>query len=168
MTHSSDTNNSSLWIESGELREGPVAQVAMVASIEGQYRFAVPDELADKVAPGKRLLVPFGRHRRLSPAFCVSVGREKWTSTLKPVTEVLDQDRLLGDNLLELGQWISRYYYCPLGRTFRGQESSLSLVVRCPICRLADERAKSGEPRTADEGQLTSDKSGVNHGPDTA
>jgi primosomal protein N' (replication factor Y) len=98
----------------------------MVAAIEGQYSFAVPDQLADQVAPGKRLLVPFGRNRRDSPAFCVSVGHEKWTSTLKPVTEVLDRERLLNDKLLELGQWISRYYCCPLGR-------SLSAMVPEPI-----------------------------------
>ena len=96
---------------------GPVARVAMVAAIDAEYSFAVPDELADQVVPGKRLLVPFGRNRRAAPAFCVAVAQEPWTSTLKPVAAVLDEERLLNDELLELGRWISGYYCAPLGRT---------------------------------------------------
>ncbi|UCD28066.1 MAG: DEAD/DEAH box helicase, partial [Planctomycetota bacterium] len=117
VTQSSNTQNSSLWIESGQQREGPVARVAMVAAIEGQYSFAIPDQLVEKVEPGKRLLVPFGKNRKPSPAFCIAVGREIWTSTLKPVTDVLDRERLLSNTLIDLGLWMSRYYCCPLGRT---------------------------------------------------
>lgn len=116
MAPSSDKSGPSLWIESPEVRVGSVARVAMVAAIEGEYSFAVPDTLADRLEPGKRLLVPFGRNRKPQPAFCVAVAREPWTSTLKPVADVLDESRLLGDELIELGQWMSRYYCCPLGR----------------------------------------------------
>jgi primosomal protein N' (replication factor Y) (superfamily II helicase) len=98
------------------MREGPVARVAMVAAVEGQYSYAVPPELAEQVQPGKRVLVPFGRNRKPQPAFCVAVAREAWTSTLKPLAEVIDETPLLSGPLLELGQWISRYYCCPLGR----------------------------------------------------
>lgn len=105
-----------LWNETPEMREGPVARVAMVAAVEGQYSFAVPPELADKVQPGKRVLVPFGRNRRPQPAFCVAVAREAWTSTLKPLADVIDDAPLLSGPLMELGQWIARYYCCPLGR----------------------------------------------------
>lgn len=106
----------SLWTESPEVRIGPVARVAMLAPVDKLYSFSVPDALAGQVMPGKRLVVPFGKKARPAPAFCVSVASEPWTSTLKPVLEVLDEERLLSDRLLELGQWISRYYCCPLGR----------------------------------------------------
>ncbi|MDM8008086.1 MAG: primosomal protein N' [Phycisphaerae bacterium] len=98
------------------MREGPVARVAMVAAVEGQYSYAVPPELTEKVGVGKRVLVPFGRNRRPQPAFCVSVARETWTSTLKPLTDVIDDAPLLSGPLMELGEWIARYYCCPLGR----------------------------------------------------
>jgi len=111
------TAQSKLWTESPELRVGPVARVAMVAAIEGEYSFTVPDPLAAKIEPGKRVIVPFGRKDRPAPAFCVAVAREPWTSTLKEVKEVLDQERLLSASLLDLGIWMSRYYGCPLGRT---------------------------------------------------
>jgi len=116
MAHASDKPQNALWTETPEVREGPVARVAMVAAIEGEYSFAIPDSLAEQIEPGKRVLVPFGTSKRSSPAFCVSVAREQWTSTLKEVAEVIDAERLLSDSLLELGTWISRYYGCPLGR----------------------------------------------------
>lgn len=106
-----------LWTETPEVRVGPVVRVAMLAAIDRLYSFSVPDALADRVMPGKRLLVPFGKKTRPAPGFCISVAPEPWTSTLKPMIEVLDDERLLSDRLLELGQWISRYYCCPLGRT---------------------------------------------------
>jgi primosomal protein N' (replication factor Y) len=117
VTDQFDQPRSTLWVEPGELRVGPVARVAILAPIEGQYTYTVPDHLADRVAPGKRLMVPFGRRARPAPAFCVAVAQEPWTSTLRPVADVLDEDRLLSDALIELGEWMSRYYCCPLGRT---------------------------------------------------
>lgn len=116
MAHASDKPQNTLWTESPELRVGPVARVAMAAAIEGEYTFAVPDHLIEKIEPGKRVIVPFGRTARPAPAFCVAVAREPWTSTLKEVKDVLDQERLLSESLLELGIWMSRYYGCPLGR----------------------------------------------------
>ncbi|HSW46771.1 MAG TPA: primosomal protein N' [Phycisphaerae bacterium] len=99
------------------MRVGPVARVAIIAGIEGQYTYTIPDHLADQVVPGKRLVVPLGRRGRPVVAFCVAVGREPWTSALRPVREVLDEERLLSDSLLELGEWMARYYCCRTGRT---------------------------------------------------
>ena len=94
-----------------------MARVAMLAAVDGEYSYAVPPELAGQVEPGRRVLVPFGRNRKPQPAFCVAVGPEAWTRTLRPLAGVIDDRRLLDDGLLQLGRWIARYYCCPLGRT---------------------------------------------------
>jgi primosomal protein N' (replication factor Y) len=122
---------STLWTEPGDERVGPVARVAPLTVPEGQYTYTVPDELAEQVSPGKRLVVPLGRKGRPVVGFCVAVARERWKSTLRPVRAVVDEERLLSDPLLELGEWMSRYYCCPLGRT-------LSAMVPEPI------RSRSG------------------------
>lgn len=123
-----DGNNSgpSLWTDTPEVRVGCVARVAMVAAVDKEYTFAVLDALAGRIEPGKRVIVPFGKKGNPQPGFCVAVAQEPWTSTLKPCIEVLDADRLLSDELIELGRWISRYYCCPLGR-------ALSAMVPEPI-----------------------------------
>jgi primosomal protein N' (replication factor Y) len=117
VAHESDTTGPTLWIESPEARVGPVARVALIAAVDGEYSFAVPEPLAGRIEPGKRVLVPFGKAREPQPAFCVALAQETWTSTLRPLADVVDDQRLLDDRLLELGRWISRYYFCPLGRT---------------------------------------------------
>ena len=65
---------------------------------------------------GQRVSVPFGRKGSLAPAYVVGIERGEWTSTLKPIAEILDPAGQLSDHLLELGKWISQYYCCPLGR----------------------------------------------------
>ncbi len=106
-----------LWTEAPEMRVGPVARVALTVPIDKPYTFAVPDALVNVIAPGKRVVVPFGASDRPTPAFCMAVAHERWTSTLKPILQVLDDDRLIDDALLALGEWIAHYYACPLGRT---------------------------------------------------
>ncbi len=105
-----------LWKEQGEQTTGPVVTVAAVGSIDKPFTFAVPKEI-ENLWPGQRVLVPVGRRGRLTPAFCLSVDRGHWTGTIKPVHSVIDDVSYLTAELLDLGQWISKYYACPLGRT---------------------------------------------------
>jgi primosomal protein N' (replication factor Y) len=148
-----------LWTEQPDTRKGPVVRVAMKAPVDKEYTFLVPDELAEAVRPGKRVMVPFGRKGRPEVAFCVSIGREQWTSTLKPVQEVLDDQRLLSDELLELGQWISRYYCCPLGRTLaamvpeaiRKQSGFRTVRTVIPGAGLAEDAKRSAKRKAVAE-----------------
>lgn len=110
------SSTTSLWIETPDQREGPVARVAMALAVDKEYSYAIPDELVAQVEPGKRLIVPFGRKDNPQQAICLAVGRAPWTNTLRPVSQVLDDQRLISDQLLELGQWIARYYVCPPGK----------------------------------------------------
>ena len=106
-----------LWVEQGEDRIGPVAAVAPVLPVDREYTFAVPDELAERLGPGQRVLVPVGRTGRLVTAFCLGVEQGPWSYTLRPVHSLVDPVSYLDDRLLELGRWIARHYACPLGRT---------------------------------------------------
>lgn len=176
------------------MREGPVARVAMVAAVEGQYSYAIPPELEEKVAVGKRVLVPFGRNRRPQPAFCVSVAREAWTSTLRPLADVIDDTPLLSGPLMELGKWMARYYCCPLGRALSAMvpeairrqrgfitvrrlmlaNSSTGAVESAEAAKegrvrseAAEEgRARSEPPETAETCQPIDNAAGLGHGGD--
>lgn len=106
-----------LWIEEGDLKTGPVATVAPIAPIDETYTFRIPPELVDRIEAGQRLNVPLGKRNRLAEAFCVAIDEGPWDSTLKAIDSVVDERSFLTPELLALGQWISRYYACPLGRT---------------------------------------------------
>jgi len=98
-------------------RTGPIAQVAIAQPLDRLYSYSVPDEMVGVVKPGCRVRVPLGRSNRPATGFCISVSNETWLTTLKPISQVLDDSPLLDEHLLELGRWISRYYACPLGLT---------------------------------------------------
>src|SRR5690242_13403862 len=71
---------------------------------------------------GGRVLVPF-RTERL-PGVVVALHdrdpREKTPSVkVKDILQVLDAAPLLDDKLMELGEWIAKYYIAPLGEVFR-------------------------------------------------
>jgi primosomal protein N' (replication factor Y) len=106
-----------LWIEAGDPSEAVLVSVAPVAPIDKLYTYTIGDDSAHLVLPGRRVIVPFGRKGRLAPAIVVSVTRGPWSSTLKPIAEVLEEAGSLSGHLIDLGKWIADYYYCPLGRT---------------------------------------------------
>ncbi len=112
-----DAHTGHLWIEEGEARETPLITVAPIAPIDKLYTFTAAPALADQVRVGQRVLVPLGRKATLRPAIVVKVETGTWTSTLKSVEQIIDPAGQLSDHLLELGEWIARYYVCPLGRT---------------------------------------------------
>ncbi len=140
-----------LWVERPDVHEAPVARVALLAAFDGEYSYAIPPELVGRVEAGKRVLVPFGRGGKPRTAFCVSVGQDPWTNSLKLCADVLDDERLLSDHLLELGRWISRYYFTPLGRTLAAMvpeaiRRQSGFVVRRIVRPAAPEAQASGSP----------------------
>ncbi len=106
-----------LWVEEGEHVVGPVATVALIGPFEKVYSYRIPRELADELSVGQRVQVPVGRRARLTAGFCVAIDHRPWDSALRVVDSVIDRESYLTDDLLELGQWMARYYACPLGRT---------------------------------------------------
>jgi primosomal protein N' (replication factor Y) len=104
-------------LDKPELRTARVATVALLKPIDKQYSYRIPDDLCAGIAPGMRVMVPFGRGDRPAIAFCLSVSERPWDSTLKPILSAVDETPLLNRKLLELGQWVARYYAAPLGRT---------------------------------------------------
>ena len=49
------------------------------------YTYRVPDELKDTAAPGKRVLIPFGRGNRRSEGFVLDIVREEDKPVYKPI-----------------------------------------------------------------------------------
>ena len=100
-----------------------VVRVALASAADTEFDYLVPDALWP-ILPGQRVEVPFGRGNKPEAAFCVAadearddtIARGGRRIRLKRVTRVLDDQPLLGPELLELARWISDYYVSPLGQ----------------------------------------------------
>jgi primosomal protein N' (replication factor Y) len=66
-------------------------------------------------APGCRVLVPFGPGKQVGIVVGSADTSDVPRNKLKPISAVLDQQPLLGGELLATLQWAARYYQHPLG-----------------------------------------------------
>ncbi|MBN2018735.1 MAG: primosomal protein N' [Sedimentisphaerales bacterium] len=95
-----------------------VIGVAFEAGVDSQFDYLVPDKLWP-VQPGQRVEAPFGRSNKLAIGFCVEtdISRTDFGKKfkLKTISDVIDKVPLLDAGLMELAEWLSDYYVCPLG-----------------------------------------------------
>ncbi|MEZ5560999.1 MAG: primosomal protein N' [Pseudomonadales bacterium] len=91
---------------------GPVVRVAVPKPLHQLYDYAVPPGMRLPV-PGARVRVPFGR--QTLTAICVDAAPVDPHDQPRAVLAVLDDDNVLGEELLALGVWLADYYQHPLG-----------------------------------------------------
>ncbi|AQQ69675.1 Primosomal protein N' [Limihaloglobus sulfuriphilus] len=103
---------------------GPARHVIRVVfnqALMGTFDYGVPDELWP-VSAGGRIRAPFGRGNKPTEGFCVEVLEDVQKPAergyrLKFITDVIDDKSLFTKRMLELGIWISDYYFAPPGQT---------------------------------------------------
>ncbi|MCA9131566.1 MAG: primosomal protein N', partial [Planctomycetales bacterium] len=124
------------------------AQIVFSEAPHGPLDYRVPDELLEVVRVGVRVKVPLGRSNREMLGYCIAVQTVKQSpESLKPIAEVLDAEPLCTPRVLELLQWMSRYYIAPLGQVFeaaipagvRAAAGSRQRIVLYPTALAADE-----------------------------
>ena len=97
-----------------------IARVTLDLALGRDFDYAIPPELADRVAVGARVKVPFGARQVLG---CVTALLEDAAAPagrpLKPILRVLGTRSLLTPRLLALARWLAGYYVCPLERVLQ-------------------------------------------------
>ena len=71
------------------------------------------------VAPGCRVLVPFGRRQLVGVALGPAGAPAEAGIELKPVTSLIDETPVYSAALLEIGRWLAGYYLHPIGEVLR-------------------------------------------------
>ncbi len=92
--------------------------MAVPLPVHHTFTYRVPTHLADAVAPGKRVLVPFGRRRITGYA----LGRPPQVPeirTVKDIADVLDETPLFPKSMVPFFRWVADYYLHPLGEVIQ-------------------------------------------------
>jgi primosomal protein N' (replication factor Y) len=113
---------------------GQFAEIVFDRPLDHAYSYAVPDELRDSLAIGKRVLAPFGRGNKPIVGYCVGLSAEVPGRTVKTLLQVLDEELLLTPHLLKLTRWMADYYMCGWGQV-------LNAVVPAGVKQQAGTRA---------------------------
>src|SRR4051812_46394613 len=130
-------------LNSGMLPETPARFVRVIIdrAIHRELDYSVPEGLADRVAVGSRLRVPF--REKSSLATVVRILEETDVKGLREIEAVVGDAPALSPPLLELAKWMGDYYCCPIEPVIRslprrssakgrwvGKNSSLSILMR--------------------------------------
>jgi primosomal protein N' (replication factor Y) len=105
-------------------KESVYLEVALPIPVLHTFTYKAPAEAVDELSVGKRVVVPFGS-RRLTGFIVGTRDRledesDVDESKIRPIVEVTDNEPLIGNEILELARWASRYYAAPLGELLKG------------------------------------------------
>ncbi len=90
------------------MTESSLAEVAVASPIRSTFTYEIP-EGSEQLQPGQRLLVPFGRTRRLG--FYLGPAKPRPDLALKPINRVLDPQSYINAELFQFCLWMARYYF---------------------------------------------------------
>ncbi len=93
------------------------ADIALPVAVEKTFTYLVPPELQQSATVGVRAIVPFGR--KFATGLIVGLPATSTIAGLRPIKDIIDPSPLVSDELLHLCNWISDYYFAPLGEVLK-------------------------------------------------
>src|SRR3954470_479044 len=100
-------------------------RVVLDRGIRCELDYSVPETLADRIAIGSRVRVPFRDKSAL--ATVLATLEESSAKGIRPIEALVGDGQIVSEALLELAKWMSTYYSCPLETVMR---SLLPEVIR--------------------------------------
>jgi primosomal protein N' (replication factor Y) len=97
-------------------------EIALPVPLRSTFTYAVPASLNGEALVGRRVVVPFRNRAMVGVGLGVSDRAPEFTGgkkAIREIVELMDSVPALPPKLLELAQWISRYYLAPIGETIR-------------------------------------------------
>ena len=89
-----------------------VAVASVPYAVDRPYDYLVPESLVQDVAPGKRVMLPFGRGNRRNEGLVLAVSEQSGDKQLKCIESVLDQEPVLDEGQLKLALWMRERFFC--------------------------------------------------------
>ena len=101
--------------------------IAYASAPRQLYTYRVPEELCELVSIGKRVWSPFRNYNAIG--MVVRVHQQEPSFEHKAIRKVLDDEAILNESLLQLTEWMHRFYYCSWGEAIQAVlPSGLNMV----------------------------------------
>lgn len=83
--------------------------------LDRSFTYKVPDDLCSKITTGVRVIVPFGKGNKTVIGFVYELCENiKTTYILKEIIEIIDDRKLISDELMDLAFFMSKRYLSPI------------------------------------------------------
>ena len=83
--------------------------------IRNLFTYRIPFELNDSIVIGQRVIVPFGKNKRLTGIIAAIHEEAPRDYQAKYIEFILDDHPIISSHQLSFWQWISTYYLAPIG-----------------------------------------------------
>ncbi|HEX9912549.1 MAG TPA: primosomal protein N', partial [candidate division Zixibacteria bacterium] len=93
------------------------AEIAFPLPLRKTFTYSIPGNLKEKINPGQRVLVPFGRERKLG--FVVNAVPSSKVKNTKEIIDLIDEEPIINQEILELTRWTSEYYFASWGECLK-------------------------------------------------
>lgn len=90
-------------------------QVILPVPIHKEFTYRVPNELAEQIDIGKRVVVPFGKSKLITGIISKITDLAPTDHQAKYVEHLLDDTPIITGNQFKFWRWISSYYMAPIG-----------------------------------------------------
>ncbi len=96
------------------MKYAKVAVESAVFTFDKAFDYAIPEQLEASVKKGSRVTVPFGNgnKKRLGVVFDITDTTD--SKRIKKISEVLDKEPMLSEEMLSLAEWIKDRTFCTL------------------------------------------------------
>ncbi len=95
------------------------AEVVLPLPLNATFTYHVPDDLAPKIKPGHRVIVPFGSRKFYTGIVMLVTSVPPKGFDVKEVAMLLDESPVVKYPQMKFWQWIADYYMSPLGDVFK-------------------------------------------------
>jgi primosomal protein N' (replication factor Y) (superfamily II helicase) len=95
------------------------ADIVLPVPIPQLFTYEVPPSMAERLAVGMRVVVPFGRKKLYSGIVCKLHAQKPDGYEVKPIDTLLDVDPIVNDLQLRFWAWLSEYYQCAPGDVYK-------------------------------------------------
>jgi len=95
------------------------AEVILPLPIYSTFTYSIPDEIAEEVQIGSRVLVQFGKKKYYTAIVEAIHSIHPKGYEVKPVMAVLDSSPIVRYPQIKLWRWIADYYLCSPGEVFK-------------------------------------------------
>jgi len=149
-------------------------EVALPVPLDRAFTYAVREGQAP--LRGARVIAPFRTEKLIGVVTAVNVTAPA-DFEVRFLEGVLDEEPLLSDHLLALGEWMAQYYLAPLGEVLRGMLPLMAEVRRTVYYRITDlgrdvladsldgdtagsqvSRSRPGAPKASRKGKLSAEE----------
>ena len=99
-----------------------IAKVAVSVAnytLDKPYDYLIPELFLDRIAPGIRVFVPFGKGNRVSDGVVLSVAEQSDYPDCKELIRPADQEPILTEQQLKLAMFMRERYFCTVYQAVR-------------------------------------------------